>query len=273
VRLKRVLKQEAQIVQVDLMASIDKKKVVFRAKLAEQAERYEEMKDFMKTVVQKSVPIKLNQEERNLLSVAYKNVVGARRASWRVLDSLSKRNLSDTDSDAEAKKKQSYAVQYKKKVENELTDICNDVLDLLNDFLLKNKDISAEEKVFYCKMKGDYHRYKAEYLFDITGCIQMASKAYEAALTESKELKSTNPIRLGLALNFSVFHYEIKKNKAQACSLAKSAFDNAVGELEDLTEEQYKDATLIMQLLRDNLTLWQSEGDAPDDDESAREMS
>ena len=52
--------------------------------------------------------------------------------------------------------------------------------------------------------------------------------AYEAALTESKELKSTNPIRLGLALNFSVFHYEIKKNKAQACSLAKSAFDNAV---------------------------------------------
>jgi len=41
--------------------------------------------------------------------------------------------------------------------------------------------------------------------------------------------------------------------------LAKNAFDKAVGELEDLNEDRYKDATLIMQLLRDNLTLWQSE--------------
>jgi len=242
-------------------SSETKRKVVFRAKLAEQAERYEEMKDFMKTVVTETRPSKLNQEERNLLSVAYKNVVGARRASWRVLESIAKRGADKSDS-FPAKRK-AHVLKYKAKVEDELSEICDDVLNLLNQYLLKNDDISSEEKVFYCKMKGDYHRYKAEYLDGTQGkkSIDDAENAYQGALEASKKLKSTNPIRLGLALNFSVFHYEIKKNKSEACKLAKDAFDNAVGELEDLTEEQYKDATLIMQLLRDNLTLWQSEGD------------
>jgi len=230
-----------------------------------QEERYEEMQEFMKQVVMKSVPIQLNQEERNLLSVAYKNVVGARRASWRVLESIAKRGADKSDSFTMSRK--THVLNYKKKVETELTDICDDVLTLLNDYLLQNDSITSEERVFYCKMKGDYHRYKAEYLDGSKGsvAIEYAKEAYKEALTASKKLKSTNPIRLGLALNFSVFHYEIKKNKTEACRLAKNAFDDAVGELEDLTEEQYKDATLIMQLLRDNLTLWQSEGDEADE--------
>ena len=76
--------------------------------------------------------------------------------------------------------------------------------------------------------------------------------------------QATNPIRLGLALNFSVFHYEILKSQGEACRIAKDVFDQAVTELDDLPEEEYKDATLIMQLLRDNLTLWQAEQAGPD---------
>jgi len=67
-----------------------------------------------------------------------------------------------------------------------------------------------------------------------------------------------------LALNFSVFYYEILNAPDQACHLAKQAFDDAIAELDTLSEESYKDSTLIMQLLRDNLTLWtSSETDAP----------
>jgi 14-3-3 protein epsilon len=61
-----------------------------------------------------------------------------------------------------------------------------------------------------------------------------------------------------LALNFSVFYYEILNSPDRACHLAKSAFDDAIAELDSLSEESYRDSTLIMQLLRDNLTLWTS---------------
>lgn len=83
----------------------------------------------------------------------------------------------------------------------------------------------------------------------------MLQSATDVAQTE---LTPTHPIRLGLALNFSVFYYEILNSPDRACHLAKQAFDDAIAELDSLSEESYRDSTLIMQLLRDNLTLWTS---------------
>ena len=121
-----------------------------------------------------------------------------------------------------------------------------------------------------CCRKGDYHRYLAEFA---TGnerkeAAENSLVAYKAASDIAMtELPPTHPIRLGLALNFSVFYYEILNSPDRACRLAKAAFDDAIAELDTLSEESYKDSTLIMQLLRDNLTLWTSdmqvEGNAP----------
>src|SRR5258708_22535550 len=108
---------------------------------------------------------------------------------------------------------------------------------------------------------GDYHRYLAEFA---TGDKRKDSadkslEAYKAASDVAvTELPPTHPIRLGLALNFSVFYYEILNSPDRACHLAKQAFDDAIAELDSLSEESYRDSTLIMQLLRDNLTLWTS---------------
>lgn len=88
---------------------------------------------------------------------------------------------------------------------------------------------------------------------------QRSLEAYCSAqkLAES-DLSPTNPIRLGLILNFSVFYYEILNQKTVAVQLAKRAFDSSIAELDNLSEESYKDSTVIMQLLRDNLTMWTS---------------
>ncbi|CEI88405.1 Putative 14-3-3 family protein epsilon [Rhizopus microsporus] len=123
---------------------------------------------------------------------------------------------------------------------------------------------------------GDYHRYLAEFLTN-DARKESATKAHEAYKTATEiaqtELAPTNSIRLGLALNFSVFYYEILNSPDRACHLAKQAFDDAIAELDTLSEESYKDSTLIMQLLRDNLTLWTSDlqEDADKTDENKAE--
>ncbi|XP_072536510.1 tyrosine 3-monooxygenase/tryptophan 5-monooxygenase activation protein, beta polypeptide like [Salminus brasiliensis] len=231
---------------------MDKSELVQKAKLAEQAERYDDMAAAMKIVTEGDV--ELSNEERNLLSVAYKNVVGARRSSWRVVSSIEQKTES-TD------KKQQLAKEYRQRIEKELKDICNDVLVLLDKYLIP-KATPAESKVFYLKMKGDYFRYLAEVAVEEEkkDIIYNSQDAYKDAFEISKaEMQPTHPIRLGLALNFSVFYYEILNSPEQACRLAKTAFDEAIAELDTLNEESYKDSTLIMQLLRDNLTLWTSD--------------
>jgi len=226
---------------------------VYLAKLAEQAERYEEMVENMKTVASSNQ--ELSVEERNLLSVAYKNVIGARRASWRIVTSIEQKEESKGNESQVALIK-----EYRQKIETELAKICEDILEVLDKHLIPSAQ-SGESKVFYHKMKGDYHRYLAEFALGDRRK-QSADKSLEAykAATEvaQTDLAPTHPIRLGLALNFSVFYYEILNAPDQACHLAKQAFDDAIAELDTLSEESYKDSTLIMQLLRDNLTLWTS---------------
>uniref|UniRef100_A0A8C0WQ93 14-3-3 domain-containing protein n=1 Tax=Castor canadensis TaxID=51338 RepID=A0A8C0WQ93_CASCN len=117
-------------------------------------------------------------------------------------------------------------------------------------------------KVFYLKMKGDYFRYLVEVACgdDRKQTIDNSQGAYQEAFDISKkEMQPTHPICLGLALNFSVFYHEILNNPELACTLAKTAFDEPIAELDTLNEDSYKDSTLIMQLLRDNLTLWTSD--------------
>ncbi|CAF3615696.1 unnamed protein product [Rotaria socialis] len=108
-------------------------------------------------------------------------------------------------------------------------------------------------------MEGDYYRYFSEVTTgdETLKMIKEAQRAYDEAINLSNaNLLPTHPIRLGLALNYSVFLYEIINNPGSACRFAKQAFDDAIEDLDSLTEDSYKDTTLIMQLLRDNLVLW-----------------
>jgi 14-3-3 protein epsilon len=236
-----------------MAAPNERESKTFLARLCEQAERYDEMVTFMKEVAK--IGGELTVDERNLLSVAYKNVVGTRRASWRIISSIEQKEESKGSD-----KHVTTIRDYRQKIETELEKVCQDVLDVLDDHLIPKAE-TGESKVFYHKMKGDYHRYLAEFASGEKrkNAATEAHEAYKSATDVAQtELTPTHPIRLGLALNFSVFYYEILNSPDRACHLAKQAFDDAIAELDSLSEESYRDSTLIMQLLRDNLTLWTS---------------
>eukprot|EP00930_Biecheleria_cincta_P078502 TRINITY_DN659_c0_g1_i5.p1 TRINITY_DN659_c0_g1~~TRINITY_DN659_c0_g1_i5.p1 ORF type:complete len:268 (-),score=72.25 TRINITY_DN659_c0_g1_i5:120-836(-) len=231
-----------------------REKDVYFAKLAEQAERYDEMAEHMKNVG--NDPSTLSVEERNLLSVAYKNAVGSRRAAWRIISSVEQKEKSKGNSENAG-----FAKEYVTKVESELQSICDTIIALLNDKLMPKAE-GGESKVFYQKMIADYYRYIAEFSDGDAKAkaAENARQAYsEAAAVAEKDLPVTHPIRLGLALNYSVFQYEVLGQPDEACKMARTAFEDAIAELDNVAEDSYKDSTLIMQLLRDNLTLWTSD--------------
>jgi len=114
-------------------------------------------------------------------------------------------------------------------------------------------------------MVGDYYRYIAE---NAKGALmetvkQQALKAYDAA--NAITLPPCNPIKLGLALNFSVFHYEVMKNHKQACELADKALQEALDKIDELEEDDFRDAKSIIELLKENLTLWRDEEEGGND--------
>ena len=116
----------------------------FLARLCEQAERYDEMVTFMKEVAK--LGGELTVDERNLLSVAYKNVVGTRRASWRIISSIEQKEESKG-----IDKHVTIIKEYRQKIETELETVCKDVLEVLDESLIPHA-ATGESKVFYHKM-------------------------------------------------------------------------------------------------------------------------
>ena len=233
-------------------------KNIYLAMLAEQCNRFEEMVEFLEEML-KSRDKDLNGDERNLLSIAYKNSVSSRRTALRTIMAY----------ETKEKKKDSsnflpYIQEYRKKVEDELTKKCQNVIKAIDTQLLKKAE-DDEAKVFYIKMKGDYNRYIAEYAVDDlkTKVAEDALNAYNEASSIAKSLPVLNPIALGLALNFSVFYYEVKNDHDTACKIASEAIDKADKELPNIDEdaEENRDTVSIVNLLKENLEMWKSEAE------------
>jgi len=132
------------------------------------------------------------------------------------------------------------------------------VVDIIEKNVLTTS-CDGEARCFFVKMKGDYFRYMAENAKGGTldSVKQKALKAYEEAMEIT--LPACSPIKLGLALNFSVFHYEAMKNPKKAVDLADQALQDALDKIDELEEDEFRDAKSIIELLKENLTLWKEE--------------
>jgi 14-3-3 protein epsilon len=233
--------------------SYSRDEYVYLAKLYERAERFPEMVSHIISYVK--LDSNLTAEERNILSAGFKNVISSKRASWRLINSEEKKE--------EKKNSQNlmYTREIKARIEDEMREICDSIQSVLDKHLIPNSK-DNENKVFYLKMKGDYFRYRGEFAtgkeFDDT--VNFAEKAYQDAYEiAEKHIPIQNSIRLGLALNFSVFYYEIKLLREEACQIAKNAFEEAIKIVDDLERNKAKDTLLIIQLLKENLILWNND--------------
>ena len=233
-------------------------KQVYLAMLAEQCTRYEDMMSFLEDMV-KTKTEDLTSDERNLLSIAYKNTISQDRQAIRTLLAYESKEAKKTDSPY-----LEFIKEYKVKVQKELEDLCNKINATIDSSLLP-KATTDEAKVFYHKMKGDYYRYIAE---NIDGDLKkkysdLRLASYNAALEASKGIDYKNPIKLGLALNLSVFYYEVVSNRDEACKLAKETLDKSKEALQGVDEEEdeVKDAMSIVNLLQENLEMWNAEAE------------
>ena len=232
---------------------------VYLAKLYQKAERFPEMVKSIHKFVE--LEPKLTKEERNILCAGYKNIIADKRSSWRLLNSMEKK---------EEKKNSSQIANIKlikKNIEKELNDICNEIQSVLDKYLVPSAT-DSESKVFFLKIKADYYRYKCEYATgkEFVEACSKAEKVYkEAYELANKDIPISSSTRLGLSLNYSVFFYEIKGLKEEACNIAKNAFDEAMKVLDDLEKFRPKETILIIQLLKENIILWSNEMNEEED--------
>lgn len=205
------------------------------ARVAEQSERFRDMVDFLKPVISEKGST-LTNDERNLLSVAFKNLVSQQRTGIRTIAAIEQNQKYAKFAEA--------LISYKERIEQELYKNCEEIISVIkNDVLTKGPE--SEPRAFFLKMIGDYCRYIAESAKGdrLEKCKQDALTSYsEAVGIAEKDLGACNSIRLGLALNFSVFHYEVMGNIKKACELGDKALQDALDKLDDCNEETFRDA-------------------------------
>ena len=222
---------------------------VFLSRLNEKAEKYSEMFKYINKYVE--LDPKLSKEERNILCSGYKYIISDKRNSLRILNNIEKRNTYQL----------AYIKEIRENIEKELYQILAEIEKMLDKYLIPNA-IDIENKVFYLKLKADFMRYKCEISYgkELDDIISKTEKIYkEANDIANKELMISNSTRLGLALNYSVFFYDIKKMKEEAINIAKNAFDDAMKILDNLEISKAKDTLLIIQMLKENLIFWCNE--------------
>eukprot|EP00930_Biecheleria_cincta_P035383 TRINITY_DN2433_c0_g1_i1.p1 TRINITY_DN2433_c0_g1~~TRINITY_DN2433_c0_g1_i1.p1 ORF type:complete len:249 (-),score=49.98 TRINITY_DN2433_c0_g1_i1:66-812(-) len=228
----------------------DREEYVFMARIAESCDRYEDMSKYTKHIVEMGT--ELTADERNLLSVSYKSSVATHREAFRHV----KKKLMTPQFSESARIKEYYI-----KIAEQFSAKCQDLLSLLGNYLIAGAS-DNESKVFYLKMKGDYCRYLAELaagmasgggalLPGLDGSGERAQEAYsEAWECASSTLDPTHAVRLGLALNYSVFFYEVSGLQEEATRVARESLDLCKDQALSAESES------IVQLIQDNIRLW-----------------
>ena len=228
---------------------------LYLMKLFQRTERYPEMVKAINKYIEQNP--KLSKDEQKLLVDGYKNIISDKRNSLRLLQNLIKKE--EDGAQLINHKKQINII--KEKIQNELLSIFKEIHAILDKYLIPNAQ-DSQTKIFYMKIKADYYRYHCEFAegdeFEEAknNALKIYKEAYDIAL---KDINIYNSIRLGLALNYSVFKYEIMDSKNEAYDIAQKAYDDAMKVVDDVEKDRTSDNLLLIQLLKENLNMWNNE--------------
>ncbi|VVT50986.1 uncharacterized protein SAPINGB_P002946 [Magnusiomyces paraingens] len=231
-----------------------RKNLVLLAKTAEEAERYKDAAKIMKAIVHTGK--ELDDEEQTLLYDIYRHLAHNLKVSLKNLSPLVQEETDKHNS------KHLHLVQKQiSQIKKELINTCCDIIEILEEDLIPTTT-SNKNKVIYYKMKGDYYNY----LINLYSgpqhdeIVQEALEAYVFAFNiANKNLSPTDPTRLGVAINFSVFYHEVIKSTKKSCEIAQQAFNSAFEALDTLTEDNNQKTIASMEILRDNISIFSSE--------------
>lgn len=230
-----------------------REELILMAKLYENTEKFNLMFDSINKFVELGPT--LTKDERILLNTGYKNIITNQRRAWREL-------IKVETSEKKNKKKFQYAQELRLEVEEEILSKADKVLSMVENHLIKGAQ-DLESKVFFLKMKADFLRYKAEVKLDdeYVALHKQSAEVYAEAQKMAESLPVANTVRLGLILNYSVLMYEVALKKEAAISIAKAGYDEAMKIIDELDRNKSKETILLIQLLKENLSLWTNDND------------
>ncbi|KAH0788695.1 14-3-3 protein [Histomonas meleagridis] len=231
--------------------STEKELCFYMAHVYDHTDQHQETIDLIKKAV--DLDPKLSVNERNLLASAYKNLISNHRNGLRTLDAISNH---DDGNLTESRKNQIIEIQ--KKISLELEEKCYELIKMVEEKLLPAAQ-DEDFKLFYEKLRGDYYRYICETLTgeEQVKVAQKAKEAYDSALEIAMDhFAIYDPHRLSTVLNYSIFLFEVMNQKEEAIDFAKNAYHQALSLIDENTDDNYSDATMILQMMNENINKW-----------------
>ena len=236
----------------------ENEKEIYLAMLAEQCERYKDMIEILENLINIKKE-EMNLDEKNLISIAYKNYISEIRSAISIIITYENEEISKENSPY-----LEYIKEYKENVIKELEIECVKICNSIQNIIMPKLE-TKDKKVFFGKLKGDYYRYIAE---NTEGEIkkkysELSLKTYNESLIEANDLNYKISNKLGLLLNLSVFYYEVNFDFNEALNLAKDTLNKGKNALNGVDEdnEEFKDSISILNLLNDNIKLWEMENE------------
>lgn len=217
-------------------------------------EKYEDALRYTDEMI-KLKETEMTEDERNVFVTAYKFYISEKRSAWRAIYNL------------EAKEKNTKLMmnEIKQMYEETITKACDKIINQINTYIISKTKSDAGVSLFL-KVKADHYRYMAEItngqmLFNNK---QNAFQFYKQAYEKSQKLDDLDSIKLGIALNYSVFIYEILNKRINAIFYAKESLTKALYKLKvfsdtELADSRLKESLSIIDIMNENVHNWYQE--------------